>query len=245
MTDLFGARRYLVQGGDWGSGIGAWLAHDHPESCQGLHLNMVELAAADAVPTTQAELAWAKRRAALADQETGYSHEQSTRPQTLGVGLSDSAVGVAAWILEKFGVWGDLPRAEDGSPQLWEVFPEDLLLTNIMLYVAPAAFVTSTWIYQGERLERSARFAPGTRIRVPTGVAAFPDPVFPLPPRSHAEKTYNIVHWTDMAVGGHFAALEQPDLMLADLRAFIATVNGARLRGGGMLPGGAGERSAH
>jgi pimeloyl-ACP methyl ester carboxylesterase len=225
MTDLFGVRRYLVQGGDWGAGIGAWLAHDHPETCQGLHLNMVEVAAADAVPTTQAEIAWARRRAELADQETGYSHEQSTRPQTLGVGMSDSPVGVAAWILEKFGVWADLPRTEDGSPSLWQVFPEELLLTNIMLYVAPAAFVTSTWIYQGERLERSARFSPGTRIDVPTGVAAFPDPAFPMPPRSHAEKTYNIVHWTDMAVGGHFAALEQPDLLLADLRAFIATVS--------------------
>jgi pimeloyl-ACP methyl ester carboxylesterase len=225
MTDLFDARHYLVQGGDWGAGIGAWLAHDHPETCQGLHLNMVEVAAADAVPTTPAELAWARRRAGLADQETGYSHEQSTRPQTLGVGMSDSPVGVAAWILEKFGVWADLPRAADGSPSLWQVFPEDLLLTNIMLYVAPAAFATSTWIYQGERLERSARFAPGTRISVPTGVAAFPDPVFPVAPRSHAEKTYNIVHWTDMAVGGHFAALEQPDLLLADLRTFIATVS--------------------
>jgi pimeloyl-ACP methyl ester carboxylesterase len=225
MTDLFGARRYLVQGGDWGAGIGAWLAHDHPETCQGLHLNMIEVAAADAVPSTPAELAWARRRAELADQEAGYSHEQGTRPQTLGVGMSDSPVGVAAWILEKFGAWADLPRTEEGSPILWQVFPEDLLLTNIMVYVAPAAFVTSTWIYQGERLERSARFAPGTRISVPTGVAAFPDPAFPPPPRSHAEKTYNIVHWTDMAAGGHFAALEQPDLLLADLRAFIATVS--------------------
>jgi pimeloyl-ACP methyl ester carboxylesterase len=117
-----------------------------------------------------------------------------------------------------------VPRREDGSPDLWQVFSEDLLLTNIMLYVAPASFATSTWIYQGERLEQSARFAPGARITVPTGVAAFPDPAFPPPPRSHAEKTYNIVHWTDMPAGGHFAALEQPDLLLTDLQAFIATV---------------------
>ncbi|MDQ2652905.1 MAG: epoxide hydrolase 1 [Chloroflexota bacterium] len=224
MSDHLGASRYLVQGGDWGAGIGSWLAHDHPEACLGLHLNMIEVAAADAVPTTATELAWARRRAELADLETGYAHEQSTRPQTLGVGLADSPVGVAAWILEKFGVWADLPRSTDGSPELWNVFPEDLLLTNIMLYVAPAAFVTSTWIYQGERLERSARFAPGTRVVVPTGVAAFPDPVFPPPPRSHAEKSYNIVHWTDMAAGGHFAALEQPDMLLADMRAFFATL---------------------
>ena len=150
MTDLFDANRYLVQGGDWGHGIGAWMAHDYPAACLGLHLNMVELAAEDAVPTTEEELAWATRRAELAAPETGYSHEQSTRPQTLGVGMTDSPVGVAAWILEKFGVWADLPPTEDGSPDLWEVFSEDLLLTNIMLYVAPAAFVTSTWIYRGE-----------------------------------------------------------------------------------------------
>jgi pimeloyl-ACP methyl ester carboxylesterase len=106
MSDLFGRARYLVQGGDWGAGIGAWLAHDHPEACLGLHLNMVEMAAADAAPTTDAELAWARRRAVLADEETGYSHEQRTRPQTLGVGMSDSPVGIAAWILESWRLGG-------------------------------------------------------------------------------------------------------------------------------------------
>jgi pimeloyl-ACP methyl ester carboxylesterase len=224
MTDLFGATPYLVQGGDWGHGIGAWIAHDYPAACLGLHLNMVELAAEDAVPTTEAELAWARQRAALRAPETGYSHQQGTRPQTLSVGLTDSPVGVAAWIIEKFGVWADLPTTEDGSPDVWRVFSEDLLLTNIMLYVATNAFATSTWIYQGEQMEGSYRFAPGARVDVPTGVAAFPDPVFPPPPRSHVEKTYRVVHWTDMPAGGHFAALEQPDRFLADLRAFIAAV---------------------
>lgn len=222
MTDLFGGERYIVQGGDWGAHTGSWLAHAYPDACLGLHINMMEIQAQDAVPTTETEIAWAKRRAELANQEAGYSHEQRTRPQTLGIGLSDSPVGVAAWILEKFGVWADLPRDADGRPALWHVFPEDLLLTNIMLYVAPAAFVTSTWIYQGERLEGSTHFAPGTRIEVPTGVAAFPDPAFPPPPRSHVAKTYNVVHWSDMPAGGHFAALEQPDALLNDLRAFIA-----------------------
>src|SRR4051794_15243269 len=122
MADLFGATPYLVQGGDWGAEIGARLAHDDPALCLGLHLNMVELAAEDAVPTTEAELAWASRRATLRAEESGYSHVQSTRPQTLSVGLVDSPVGIAAWILEKFGVWADLPHTEDGSPNLWEVF---------------------------------------------------------------------------------------------------------------------------
>src|SRR5262249_19761436 len=120
------------------------------------------------------------------------------------------------------------PRRADGSPDVWSRFTEDQLLTNIMLYVAPSAMVTATWIYHGKRLEGSGTFPSGTRIRVPTGVAAFPDPVFLPTPRSFAEKTFNIVHWTDMTAGGHFAALEQPELMLADLRAFAAIVSAAR-----------------
>lgn len=222
MTDLFGPGRYLVQGGDWGSAITAWMAHGHPDAVAAIHLNMVLIQAEDAVPKNPDELAWAARRAALAKEETGYSLEQGTRPQTLGIGLGDSPVGVAAWILEKFGAWADVPRDAAGTPDLWQAFDEDTLLTNIMLYLAPKSFVTSTWMYRGRVLEGSGQFPAGTRLRVPTGVAAFPDPVFPAPPRSHAEKTYDIVHWTDMPAGGHFAALEKPDLLLADVRAFFA-----------------------
>ncbi len=85
------------------------------------------------------------------ERESGYSHEQGTRPQTLGVAMADSPAGVAAWILEKFGVWSDLPRRDDGSPDSWSRFSEEQLLTNIMLYVAPGAVVTATWIYRGQR----------------------------------------------------------------------------------------------
>lgn len=127
--------------------------------------------------------------------------------------------------LEKFGRWSDLPTHAAGDPDLWSTFSEEDLITDIMLYVAPSSVVTSTWMYRGKRLEGSQVFPAGTRIRVPTGVAAFPDPVFVPPPRSFAEKTYNVVHWTDMPKGGHFAAMEQPDLMLADLRAFVATIS--------------------
>jgi hypothetical protein len=142
--------------------------------------------------------------------------------------MADSPVGAAGWILEKFGKWADLPTTADGAPDIWSKFSEEELLTNIMLYMAPASFVTTTWIYYGSRLEESRMLPAGTRIQVRTGFAAFPDPLSLPPPRSFAEKTYNIVHWTDMPRGGHFAALEEPELMLADLRAFIATVSGAR-----------------
>ena len=224
MVELFGVNRYLVQGGDWGAAIGAWIAHGYPDAVSALHLNMVLIHAEDAAPTQPDELAWAARRAEQRKEEAGYAQEQGTRPQTLGIAMSDSPVGVAAWILEKFGAWADVPRDYEGRPDLWKAFDEDLLLTNIMLYLVEASFVTSTWMYRGRVLEGSASFPAGARISVPTGVAAFPDPVFSPPPRSHAQKTYNIVHWTQMPTGGHFPALEQPDLLLADMRRFFTEV---------------------
>ncbi|NJC32981.1 pimeloyl-ACP methyl ester carboxylesterase [Sphingomonas jejuensis] len=228
MTRLFGDARYFIQGGDWGHAVATWAAHDRPDALHGIHLNMMTVRAADAQPTTDAERSFAARRAAIADQESAYFLEQETRPQTLGAAMADSPVGAAAWILEKFGKWADLPTTADGDPDIWSKFSEEELLTTIMLYVAPGSFVTSTWIYYGSRLEKARTLPAGTRIRVPTGIAAFPDPVFLPPPRSFVEKTYDVVHWTDMPRGGHFAALEEPELMLADLRAFIATVSEAR-----------------
>ena len=226
MVQLFGQSRYIVQGGDWGSSIASWMAYNEPDALLGFHINMVNILAEDATPTTPEEKAFISRRAVIFDWELGYNLEQETRPQTLGVALADSPVGAAGWILEKFGKWADLPTTADGSPDIWSKFSEEQLLTNIMLYVAPSSVVTAIWIYHGKRLEGSQTFPAGTRLRVPAGVAAFPDPVFLPPPRSFAEKTYNIVHWSEMSSGGHFAALEQPDLMLADLRAFVSTVAG-------------------
>jgi pimeloyl-ACP methyl ester carboxylesterase len=226
MFELFGQSRYIVQGGDWGANIASWMAYTQPDVLIGFHINMVSVFGKDVVPTGPEEQNWNSRWTAVLDLEGGYNHEQETRPQTLGVAMTDSPVGVAAWILEKFGKWADLPQLADGSPNLWSKFSEEELLTNIMLYVAPSSVVTATWIYHGKRLEGSQTFPAGTQIRVPAGVAAFPDPVFLPPPRSLAAKTYNIVHWSEPSSGGHFAALEQPDLMLADLRAFVSTLAG-------------------
>lgn len=224
MLQLFGQNRYIVQGGDWGAHIASWMAYLQPEALLGFHINMVSVFAEDAAPTTPEEKEIFARRNVILDLETGYNHEQETRPQTLGIALADSPVGAAGWILEKFGKWADLPSLPDGSPDLWSKFSEEDLLTNIMLYLAPSSVVTATWIYHGKRLEGSNRFPAGTRVTVPMGIAAFPDPVFIPTPRSFAEKTYNVIHWTEMPHGGHFAALEQPELMLGDLRAFIAAV---------------------
>ena len=227
MTQLFGDTRYIVQGGDWGAHIASWMAHLRPEALLGFHINMVSIFAQDAAPTTPEEKELSARRAKILGWETGYNLEQETRPQTLGVALADSPVGTAGWILEKFGKWADLPRFADGSPDIWSRFTEEQLLTNIMLYLAPSSVVTATWIYHGKRLEGSDRFPAGTRVPVPMGIAAFPDPVFEPTPRAFAEKTYHVVRYTEMPAGGHFAALEEPALMLADLRAFVATVTEA------------------
>jgi len=214
-----------VQGGDWGSGIAAWLAHQHPEALLGIHLNMADLLAKDTPASTPEEKNFVAQRKVILDWETAYNHQQETRPQTLAVALADSPVGAAGWILEKIGTWADLPQTADGSPDLWSKFSEEELLTNIMLYLAPSSMVTSSWMYHGKRLEDSDHFPAGTKIQVPTGFAAFRDPVFIPPPRSYAEKTFNIVHWSEMPAGGHFAAWEQPELLLQDLRAFIAKVS--------------------
>jgi pimeloyl-ACP methyl ester carboxylesterase len=230
MVRLFGNTRYVVQGGDWGANIASWMAYDRPAALLGFHINMVSIFAEDALPTTVEEKDLIARRNAILDLETGYNHEQETRPQTLGIAMADSPVGAAGWILEKFGMWADLPKRSDGSPDIWSRFSEEALVTNIMLYLAPSSVVTATWIYHGKRLEGSYKFLAGTRILAPMGVAAFPDPVFIPTPRTFAEKTYNVVHWTDMSKGGHFAAMEEPELMLADLRAFIAVLNDYRSR---------------
>lgn len=220
LMEALGHPRFLAQGGDWGAHVSGWLGHDHPEACLGLHLNMVLLQAADAGPASPDAEAHAAARRETQEREGGYAHQQATRPQTLGLAMVDNPVGVAAWILEKFAAWSDLPRGPDGAPDLWARHDRDRMLTGIMLYLVTGAFPTSTWIYRGRADEGSGQLPAGGRVRVPTGIAAFPDPVFAPPPREQAALSYDVVRWTAMPRGGHFAALEAPDLFVAELRAF-------------------------
>lgn len=221
MTGVLGYDRYIAQGGDWGSTVAGWMAHDYPQACSGLHLNMVIMGHAGLKYETDDEREYAKAQARYRDYDGGYSHLQRTKPQTLGFALQDSPVGTAAWILEKFAAWSDVPRP-GGQPQLEAVYAIDHLLTNIMLYVATGAITTSAWLYLGNTLK--GNFPLERPVTVPTGVAAFPDPVFLPPPRSLAKKSYNIVRWTDMPRGGHFAAMEQPELFAEDVRAFALAI---------------------
>jgi pimeloyl-ACP methyl ester carboxylesterase len=188
-----------------------------------IHLKLSTIQTGAAAPVTQEEMDHAALIRGRGDAESGYSHLQSTRPQTLGFGLHDSPVGTAAWILEKFAAWSDLPR-EAGVPDLEAVYSLDQLLTNVMVYLVGGSMVTSTWIYQGATIEKSRLLE--RRVEVPTAVAAFADPVFPAPPRSLAEQSFNVVRWTKMTRGGHFPALEQPEMFASDVRAFALTLAG-------------------
>lgn len=228
MAELYGDQQFFAQGGDWGASIASWLAYQFPEAVAGLHLNAVAVNDASVKPESDAEKARLKKMGERMQAEMGYFQQQSTRPQTLNALLADSPVGVAAWIFEKFGEWADVPRDEQGTPDVWQAFDEDLLLTNIMLYLVTNSIVTSTWFYRGNMLEGAFVFPPGTGVTVPTGVAAFPDPIFDRPLRSYTERSYNIVHWNDMPSGGHFAALERPKLLLADMRSFFRALGRTR-----------------
>ena len=215
MTDVLGYQRFAAQGGDWGASITTRMAHAYPERLAGIHLNLLmvprerKLLPAE-TPEQQQYLneldEWLK-------EEAGYQWIQGTRPQTLAFGLADSPVGLAAWLMEKFRAWSDC----DGDPET--VFTKDELLTNITLYWATGAIGSSFWPYYDRRHSAPA-FSPGEPIKVPTGYAAFPKEIL-RPPRSVAERSYNIQRWTKMDKGGHFAALEQPAALAHEIREFF------------------------
>jgi len=224
MRDVLEYDGYIAQGGDWGSIISGWLAFDHAKEkgggCLAVHLNMLGLRG-DMEPKTDEEQAWMQHMAAMQMLETAYLQLQGTKPLSLAFAMSDSPVGQAAWILEKFHTWADV---RDGNIE--SVFSKDQLLTNLMLYVATGSFNTATWIYRGVFDEGGVNLPPGEMVRVPTGIANFAgETVYPWPPRAMVEQGFsNIIQWTDHDHGGHFAAFEQPEAFTQDLMAFLAKV---------------------
>jgi microsomal epoxide hydrolase len=214
MTAL-GYRRFVAQGGDWGSFVTAYLGYAHRDRTIGIHLNMMPVRRDPAMvkdPTPEearylAELNhWLK-------EETGYQWIQGTRPQTLAFAMTDSPAGLAAWIGEKFRAWTD----NDGDP--WSAVSLDRFLTNLSLYWFTGAIGSSFWPYYA-RMHSPWPIPEGGVVDVPTGYAAFRREIL-RPPRSLAEKTFrNIQRWTAMEKGGHFAALEQPEALARDIVAF-------------------------
>jgi pimeloyl-ACP methyl ester carboxylesterase len=219
MTDVLGYDGYLAQGGDWGGAISSWLGFDHAPACQAIHINILTMRHPDG-PQTPAEHAWSERFDHQQIMQDGYRTQQATKPQTLSYAMMDSPVGIAAWIIEKFNSWSDTEGDDIES-----AYSKDELLTNIMVYIATGTFNTASWIYYGRREEGGRILSPdGDRVEVPTACALFPAEMLAWPPRSYVERLYNVKHWTEMPRGGHFAALEEPDLLINDIRAFARTL---------------------
>jgi microsomal epoxide hydrolase len=213
-----GYDRYGAQGGDWGASVSAWLGRLHPERVIGLHLNLVparrpaESALEGLSPEELARLDQARR---FRDEGAGYQAIQGTRPQTLGYGLNDSPVGLLAWILEKFHAWSDCGGDVVGR------FGRDDLLTNVTIYWVTGTITSSMRLYCESR--RSGRFGGAGHdafIDVPTACALFPGEIY-RPPRRWAEAAFRVEQWTEMPRGGHFAALEEPELLVEDVRTFF------------------------
>ena len=219
MIKKLGYKNYLAQGGDWGATICNWLAYDHSKYCKAIHINCLTMRHPEG-PQNKEERDWQNRFDKDQIIQDGYRTQQATKPQTLSYGMMDSPVGIAAWIIEKMHGWSDLKNNDIES-----VYSKDKLLTNIMVYIVTKTFNTASWIYYGRR-EEGGRFFPKDfkKIKVPTGIAIFPAEMSEWPPRSYVERIFNVKHWKKMKSGGHFAAMEQPDLFIKDLQLFNRTI---------------------
>jgi microsomal epoxide hydrolase len=214
MVEALGYPRYGAQGGDWGGIVSAALGSFHAEHVIGLHLNMAIAAPPPGEEQSEEAKAFSAAFAAWQAAEGGYSHIQGTKPMSLAVAQSDSPAGLAAWIVEKFRSWsdsgGDIERA----------FTKDWLLTNLMFYWAPNSVASAANLYReglGPGPLPGYMFAPA---RVPTAIAAFPREIIAAP-RRWLEARFDLRRYTGMPRGGHFAAVEAPDLLLEDVRAFF------------------------
>jgi pimeloyl-ACP methyl ester carboxylesterase len=225
MTEVLGYGRYGAQGGDVGSVVTAQLARQYPERLVGAHFNGIPLFGPPPPVTeqTEEEKAWAKRLADYTATERDYFNEQQHKPQTVGFPLADSPLGTAAWMVEKLKGWSDSDRADEPA------FSKDQVLTAIMIYLVTDSIDTSVWFFRGylEDLPADARRGTPPPITVPTAKVSLPKESPPLDaPQSLIARYYNLVRYTKLPRGGHFAFWEQPEPMTADVRAFFRILRG-------------------
>ncbi|HEY3418509.1 MAG TPA: epoxide hydrolase [Armatimonadota bacterium] len=215
MTDVLGYRQFVAGGGDFGSGVTRYLAIAHPELLIGIHLTYLgyPIDPGDQSDLSAAEQQYRKAVQEWVMREGAYAMIQSTKPQTLAFGLNDSPVGLAAWLAEKYRAWSDC----DGDIE--RSFTKDELLTNVMIYWATGTINSSIRTYY-ENGHLPSALQPGQHIEVPAGIALFPKDIN-LPTREWAERSLRVQRWTEMPRGGHFAALEEPELLVEDIRAFF------------------------
>jgi pimeloyl-ACP methyl ester carboxylesterase len=213
MTEVLGYAKYGSQGGDVGSGVTNQLAHQFPDSLLGIHFNGVGVPPPPEAEQTQQEREWARTVNTFMGLERDYYNEQTHKPETVAFALTDNPLGTAAWIAEKLKGWSDSPDARD------PVFTKDQVLTDIMIYLVTDTIGTSAWYYRG-RLDETSNLLG--RVNVPTGFASFPHELPTLdPPQSVLARNFNLMQYTKMLRGGHFACWEQPGLLVADLRSFF------------------------
>ncbi|WP_313259612.1 epoxide hydrolase family protein [Lacrimispora sp.] len=215
MTEKLGYEKFVAAGGDMGSGVTRYLALNHPELLYGIHLTDIGIIRSlvntkDQEDLSEEELQYKRNAQEWISHEGAYMSIQSTKPQTLAYGLSDSPVGLASWIIEKFCAWSDC------NGDLRKKFSEDELLTNIMIYWVTNTIGSSAHMYY----ENVHSLPLMGRIEVPTGIALFPADIL-LPPKKWAEHNLNITRWTSMPRGGHFTAMEEPELLADDILAFF------------------------
>ena len=219
LMDRLGYSRYVAQGGDWGAQVTTRIGAIDPEHCAAIHLNMpLADPPEEAVPLSDDDKAGLSALAHFRTEESGYAMEQGTKPQTLGAALNDSPAGLLAWIVEKFRTWSDC----DGDVE--RAFTRDQLLTNVMVYWVTGTITSSTRLYWEHQHSRTGEDALPAFVDVPTGIARYPKEPLRIP-RPWVERRYRVTHWVDMPRGGHFAAMEQPELFAEDLRAFFRTVD--------------------
>jgi pimeloyl-ACP methyl ester carboxylesterase len=221
MSETLGYKRFAVQGGDWGGITAARMGYAHAKRLIGIHVNLLAVRRDPDIvkdPTPEERVFLDELKHWL-NEETGYQWIQGTRPQTLSFGLTDSPVGLAAWIVEKFRAWSDC------DDDVESVFTRDQMLADISFYWFTGAIGSSFYPYYFRR-HRPWMIPEGASVTAPTGYAAFPREIL-KPPRSVAEKMFtNIQRWTTMPRGGHFAAMEQPEALAQDVRAFFRPMRG-------------------
>jgi microsomal epoxide hydrolase len=218
LMDQLGYARYGVQGGDWGGSIATRMGYVHAKHVAAIHLNLLAVRRDTKLETPTAdEQAYLKQLSHFLNEESGYQWIQGTRPQTLAFGLTDSPAGLAAWIAEKFRAWSDCGGVIENA------ISRDEMLANISLYWFTGAIGASFWPYYARR-HGPWPVPEGKTVDVPAGYAEFPQEII-RPPRSLAQKMYtDLRRWTVMPKGGHFAALEQPELLAKDIREFFLSL---------------------
>jgi pimeloyl-ACP methyl ester carboxylesterase len=213
MTAGLGHGHYVAHGSDLGAGVTAWIARDHPEAVRAIHLATPGLAPAPTARTAEEE-AYADAVSAWTAEEGGYAHEHATKPATIGIALSDSPAGLAAWIAEKVVAWSS--TRSDGSP----AFDRELLLSTLTLYWTTGTISTSLLPYWAYRHDPGAALPVDSPSPVPTAVSIFGGErvPFPKPPRQLAQRYYTLASWAEHPVGGHFPAVAEPHLVAQTLR---------------------------